>query len=606
MDQGSAPPDQRTDSPVEPRPARAEPAVLARLGLMRGGAPAVIVTLMAVVFVGDAMVMVGLDAWLPPNHSWWLEAVLDAGAITLLCAPFIVYLVRHFRRHGGLALRALDAASDGFWVVDEQGRLRDVNAGYASMSGYTRTELLEMRVDHLDALETPAMTRAHIAQVRASGFTRFDSRHRRRDGSLYDVHITAAWLADLQCFAGFVRDDTARIAAERAVAEQSRHLQRLLDSAAEGIFGMDLQGRFTFINRAALQLLGYTDHGGEAALLGRDVHAAIHHHHSDGRPYPAVECRLFQAQHPPRAMYVDDEVFWRRDGTCFAVAYWSSPVVEDGQVRGAIATFFDISERLRARARLKRTEQRAQDLIDSAMDAIISVDARESIVLFNRAAERMFGVSAEAVLGGPLDRFIPPSARAIHRERVRLFTDHGQTDRRMGRIATLTALRADGVEFPIEASLSRIETDSGPVMTVTVRDVTELQMARDERALHKARTEFLSRVSHELRTPLNAVLGFSQLLRMDTDPPLSPAQQSQVERIHQSGDHPAGAGQRRAGPLAPRDRPDAGPARAGECGVAGRRCAGHDGRIGRSARGRAAGAGRRAAAPWPRPVVPAR
>lgn len=287
---------------VEPGRIPGFARLAARLKALRGGPSALIAALLLLIFLGESLVMVTLDAWLPQPHPQWLEAFADASLLTLICSPVIVWVVQRFARRSRLALRALDIASDGFWAVDAKGRLREVNAGYARMSGYSRSELLRMRINDLDAVETPEITGLHIAQIKAHGFGRFDTRHRRRDGSLFDVHVTTAWLPDLKCFAVFVHDDSARVAAERAQVAQARHLQRLLDSTAEGIYGVDPEGRCTFINRAALQLLGYANEQGEAALLGRPMHDLVHHHHADGRPYPAADCPVHQARQAAQAL----------------------------------------------------------------------------------------------------------------------------------------------------------------------------------------------------------------------------------------------------------------------------------------------------------------
>ena len=416
---------------------------------LQGGAPALIVTLLVLVFTGELLVTAGLDGWLPQSHSRWFVMLLNAGALTLLCTPFIVFVVRSFRRRSRLALRALDIASDGYWVVDPQGRLSEVNAGYARMSGYTRAQLRGMHINELDALETREVTETRLAQIKAAGSLRYNSCHRRHDGSVYDVHVTAAWLARFQCYAVFVHDETTRAAAERATAQQAVHFQRLLDSTAEGIYGLDVQGRCTFINRAALQMLGYAEHGGEAALLGRNMHEAIRHHHADGRPCPEGERRLYFGFRQSQAQPADDEVYWRRNGSRFPVACRSTPIVEAGDVRGAIVTFTDLSEQVRARATLQLTEQRAFDLIDSAMDAIISVDAQQRIVLFNRAAERVFGIAADEVLGSPMRasfrcRRAAASAISSHllRSTIRPASTRGVCSRWPGCVPTAPSFRS--------------------------------------------------------------------------------------------------------------------------------------------------------------------
>lgn len=128
-------------------------------------------------------------------------------------------------------------------------------------------------------------------------------------------------------------------------------LTLLLESTGEGIFGIDLAGRCTFVNRAAAQMLGWrTDE-----VLGRNMHELIHHTHGDGRPYPEAECPIFNAFRRGLPCRIDDEVLWRADGSPFWAEYSSYPIVEHGAVQGAVVTFVDIGERKRAEALLKQT-----------------------------------------------------------------------------------------------------------------------------------------------------------------------------------------------------------------------------------------------------------
>ena len=330
---------------------------------------------------------------------------------------------------------------------------------------------------------------------------------------------------------GFVRY-SARVQAltEGEVRRRQESLQRLLDSAAEGLYGVDLTGKCTFINRAALRMLGYRH---ETELLGRDIHALIHHSHADGRAYPASESKIYQAYRQQLELHVADEVFWRRDGTAFPVEYWSHPMLRDGQVQGAVATFFDITERVHMQSALRVGELRMAKLVDAVTDAVITVDAKEKVVFFNRAAETLFGVTAAAAIGSSIARFIP------HRLEYR-----GNGALASGKIHELTGVRADGRPFPIEASLSTLDTDGDTLMTVVLRDVTQQHVARAEHqarevleASNRAKTDFLSRMSHELRTPLNAVLGFSQLLRLDSARPPSLEQLERIQHIENAGAH---------------------------------------------------------------------
>ncbi len=142
---------------------------------------------------------------------------------------------------------------------------------------------------------------------------------------------------------------------------------------------------------------------------------------------------------------------------------------------------------------LRQTQARLAGIVGSAMDAIITVDAEQRIVLFNAAAEKMFRCPAAEALGQPLERFIPVRHRAAHRDHVRNFGATGVTARAMGSLGALTALRADGQEFPVEASISQIEVAGQKLFTVILRDITERVQAHE--ALQRSHQELEQRVA---------------------------------------------------------------------------------------------------------------
>jgi PAS domain S-box-containing protein len=339
----------------------------------------------------------------------------------------------------------------------------------------------------------------------------------------------------------FVRKSSRMQAAtEEQVRLRQESLQRLLDSAAEGLYGVDTRGRCTFINRAALKMLGYER---ESDVLGRDMHELVHHSHADGSPRPPGRSRIAQSYRERRELHVQEDVFWRRDGTSFPVEYWSHPMFQEGRLHGAVATFFDITDRKNMQAAVRQGEIRIAGLVDAVNDGVMTVDADERIVLFNRAAERLFGVPAKDAIGSSAERFVPRH-RSVEGAPPQepLFKEFAVGTR--GAVRELTGVRVDGSEFPLEASLSRLDTDQGTLVTAVLRDISDLQIAREERqarqtleAASRAKTEFLSRMSHELRTPLNAVLGFSQLLRLDSVRPPSLQQLERIQHIENAGSH---------------------------------------------------------------------
>jgi PAS domain S-box-containing protein len=202
----------------------------------------------------------------------------------------------------------------------------------------------------------------------------------------------------------------------------------------------------------------------------------------------------------------------------------------------ALASFSELNQRIDAlSAEIQRRQQteaalhegrvRLQGILDSAMDAIITVDANQHITLFNRRAEQMFGCLAADVLGQPLDRFVPEHARLAHRDHIRRFGQGDVASRAMGQPRTLLALRADGTAFPIEATISQVLVGEQQLYTAIVRDTTERMRAEDERrALERKMLEtqkleslgvLAGGIAHDFNNLLQTIRGNADLALRD-------------------------------------------------------------------------------------------
>jgi PAS domain S-box-containing protein len=171
-----------------------------------------------------------------------------------------------------------------------------------------------------------------------------------------------------------------------------------------------------------------------------------------------------------------------RDGRRVEVSLTLSPIRDDqGRLIGVAKIARDIGDRKRAELALKESQERLVGIISSATDAIITIDEHQLITLFNAAAERMFNCPASEAIGQSLERFIPVRFQPAHRDHVRRFGETGVSARVMGAQRPLAALRADGSEFPVEATISQITVAGQKLYTAIVRDISERQ--RQEEAL---------------------------------------------------------------------------------------------------------------------------
>jgi len=272
----------------------------------------------------------------------------------------------------------LEVALDCIIAIDEEGNIVEFNPAAQETFGYTLEEALGRHI--AETVIPPAFRPAHhagFAQYLVTGGgpvlgQRLELIGMRNGGGEFPVElaIVPTERDGRRGAIAYLRDISGRRALE---AEQSRLADAnrlLLDSTGEGIYGIDTGGRFTFVNRAAARMLGYA----QEEIIGQDGHALIHHARPDGTPYPEEECPIFRALRSGQSARVEDEVFWRADGAPFPVAYSASPILEGGAVRGAVVTFFDVSERRaleREQARLTEREHRIAEQLQQALQPAV-------------------------------------------------------------------------------------------------------------------------------------------------------------------------------------------------------------------------------------------
>ena len=330
-------------------------------------------------------------------------------------------------------------------------------------------------------------------------------------------------------------DITERKRAQEALEQLKQQNELLLSSAGEGIYGLDTQGRTTFVNPAAAMMIGWK----VEELIGKPQHDILHHTKPDGSPYPREECPIYAAFKDGGVHHVTDEVFWRKDGSSFPVEYVSTPIRERGEITGAVVIFRDITERKRA----EKLSQRLGRILDNSFNEIYVFDAQTyRFTQINQGALNNLGYTMEE-----LKHMTPWDLKpAFDEQSFAALVEPLHRGEKELLIFETEHQRKDGSLYPVEVRLQLSRTEAPPVFVAIIADITERKLA--EETIHAAReqaelanrtkSEFLANMSHELRTPLNAIIGFSEIIRTETFGPVGNAKYGEyVTDIHNSAHH---------------------------------------------------------------------
>jgi PAS domain S-box-containing protein len=302
--------------------------------------------------------------------------------------------------------------------------------------------------------------------------------------------------------------------ADKNLNQSQTQVHLLLDSTAEAIYGLDVEGNCTFVNQACLDMLGYID---DSRLLGHNMHKLIHHSHKDGTHYPIEECHIYRAFKKQLGTHIDDEVLWREDGSYFAAEYWSHPVFIEHECVGAVVTFLDITERLEAQQKLQERERGLALTLDSIGDAVIVTDIEGNITRMNRVAVGLTGWSVAEARGRPL----PMVFQIINEETRKSVADPVEKVLHTGEVVDLVEhtvlISKDGTEYLISDSAAPIIDEHEKILGVILvfRDVTQQYQTED--ALRRSQKmdaigQLSGGIAHDFNNQLGIIVGYLDFL----------------------------------------------------------------------------------------------
>jgi PAS domain S-box-containing protein len=396
----------------------------------------------------------------------------------------------------------LQTSQDGFWVVDVQGHLKEVNAAYARMSGYRVEELLGMGIPDLEAAETAAVAAEHMQRIVRQGSDRFESKHRRKDGSVFDVEVNVqVQSGEGAGFVCFLRDITERRRAEQMVREKELKYRTLFETAEEAIL-LFTDGCWIDCNSGALKVFGCT----REQIIGAHPSRFSPPTQPDGRPSEAEAIKLINLAFTGIPQSFEWE-HCRADGTPFA-AEVSLNRLDLGGKPHMQAIVRDISGRHRAEAARRQSEadlRRAQEI---AHLGNWSMDLQENFLTWSAEMYRIFGATPETFDHTPegIAKFIHPEDAALHSKSIET-VQQGWTFEPL----EYRAVRPDGEIRVVHVFACEMERDTAgrPVRVVgAVQDITERKKAEEQIRQSaeelRARNEMLSRfnavaVGRELR-----------------------------------------------------------------------------------------------------------
>ncbi|MCB8924148.1 MAG: PAS domain S-box protein [Ardenticatenaceae bacterium] len=366
---------------------------------------------------------------------------------------------------------ALENSLNGFNIVSADGKFLYANQAYLRMWGYDSLDEI-IGTSPSGHCANPDIATQIIQNLEAHNEYTLQFTALCKDGSTFQAIMAAQKMVDnegIVTYVGTSIDITPLLQTQEILDTERARLRNLLDAIPDLVWLKDPDGNYLACNPTFERLVGLP----EAEVIGKNDYDFFESAAAD--EFRRQDRKAMQTGAPT---VNEEQATFVADGrTIFTETIKTSIVDENGKTLGVLGIARDITERKNMEEALRQSQARISGIFDSAMDAIVSIDENHKIVFFNAAAERMFGYTAEEIIGQNQNLLIPTRFREMHAEHVRWFSQISEMRRPMESLDSLVGLRANGEEFPIEISISSVTVDEKVYSTAIMRDITQRKQA---------------------------------------------------------------------------------------------------------------------------------